>query len=971
MPKTSTSETKPDSGLEPDSGTEIPRELLLYLHTHWDREWYWSFGAYRTQLIQVVLSIIEKLESGELANFMLDGQTCLLEDLEEMVPGLNLSARITALVQHNKLSIGPWYVLADQLLVGGESLVRNLDFGIKASNAVGRAAMVGYCPDTFGHSADLPRILKGFGIDNAVVWRGVPPLTNGPLFLWQSADGSEVLAHQLARGYYQTAFHEDVSSKQLTDYLLSFVADETLTYSPEMRAALVPVGGDHLRPPSNYKTQLQGALSSSEKKLTATTVSLEQFFEKAKRDFAADLSPLQLVQGELRDNAAAFACERAYMLAGVLSTRLYLKRENRLLEHALLKKIEPLRAMTALAGIIEYPQYELDFSWKLLLKNHPHDSICGCSIDEVHDEMQARSKSLNGQLAVLYRQAQEALVRTLAPDLKTARLGLNAMTVMDPAEKPNTLVTVNTSGNKVSMPVAVRLALLDDEHYSGEIAVPDGLQVVHKEKATEAFLELSGVPLFKNIELIDAFVYAENMAPFSITHLKTASSIFDGKSKAACKIKDYSNGFDGLALCNQFFTVYIDKKGQLLVKESRVEAESEADAKPEAKAETKPEATLHKLGHRLIDTGDGGDTYNYDPIALDKPVEAKVVSVSSGLAGPLVASIFVEYEIDLPQGLKQDKNPGQQRRKGEAESTPALINLKRSNKTIKHKIVTEITLKANVPIVYFDTRWKNKASDHRLEIVFSTPQKLTKTFSENHYSVIERAVARKVDLNPVYSTEAFVPLGHEGTLNRYPCQRFFVAHDYCFLNSGLPEYGAAGSDVSITLLRAVSYLSRNRLRTRGGGAGPNIATPGANSIGKNHVSYGWAPLQQDHHSGGNFAEAYSLAEIYEEPLTAFLVPAAAKTETMPKTTMLGKSFFALDNDAIKIMASFIDEAGKMTLRLLNVSGWEQSAKLEGAERISLHQLDGSPASETNASLTLIFKPWQLLTVKIMEPARKS
>ncbi len=952
MPKTSTSENKIEPKLELDSLEEKPRELLLYLHTHWDREWYWSFGAYRTQLIQVVLSIIEKLESGELASFMLDGQTCLLEDLEEMVPGLGLSARITTLVQQNKLSIGPWYVLADQLLVGGESLVRNLNFGIKASEAVGGAAMVGYCPDTFGHSADLPRILKGFGIDNAVVWRGVPPLTNGPLFLWQSADGSEVLAHQLARGYYQTAFHEDVSSNQLTDYLLSFVADETLTYSPEMRAALVPVGGDHLRPPPDYKAQLHDALSSSDKKLTATTVSLEQFFEKAKKDFATDLNPLQLVQGELRDNAAAFACERAYMLAGVLSTRLYLKRENRLLEHALLKKIEPLRAMTALAGIIEYPQHELDFSWKLLLKNHPHDSICGCSIDEVHDEMQARSKSLSGQLAVLYRQAQEALIRVLAPDLKTARLGLNAMTVMDPAEKPNTLVTVNTSGNKVSMPVAVRLAVLDDEYYSGEITVPDGLQVVRKEKATEAFLELSGVPLFKNIELIDAFVYAENMAPLSITHLKTASSTFDGKSKAACKIKDYSSGFDGLALCNQFFSVYLDKKGQLLVKEN------------------KAETILHKLGHRLIDTGDGGDTYNYDPIAMDKPVEAKVVSVSPGLAGPLVASIFVEYEIDLPEGLKLDKNPGQQRRKGEAESAPALINLKRSNKTIKHKIVTEITLKANVPIVYFDTRFKNKASDHRLEIVFSTPQKLTKTFSENHYSVIERAVARKVDLNPVYSTEAFVPLGHEGTLNRYPCQRFFVAHNYCFLNNGLPEYGAAGSDVAITLLRAVSYLSRNRLRTRGGGAGPNIATPGANSPGKNHVSYGWAPLQQDHHAGGNFAEAYSLAEIYEEPLTAFLVPAAGKTEN-GKAAALGKSFFALDNDAIKIMASFIDEAGKMTLRLLNVSNREQSAKLEGAERISLHQLDGSPMSEINASLTLKFKPWQLLTVKIIEPAQKS
>jgi len=936
-------------------------ELLLYLHTHWDREWYWSFGAYRTQLIQVVLSILEKLESGELANFMLDGQTCLLEDLEEMVPGVR--PRINSLVQQNKLSIGPWYVLADQLLVGGESLVRNLAYGIKVSQEAGKAALIGYCPDTFGHSADLPRILKGFGIDNAVVWRGVPLMTSGPLFLWQSVDGSEVLTCQLARGYYQTAFHEELSDKQMCDYLLSFVADNALTYSSEMKAALIPVGGDHLRPPPEYKPQLRDALalanssnrpngSNGDRKISATTISLEQFFEKAKKNLAADLSPLQLVQGELRDNAAAFSCERAYMLAGVLSTRLYLKRQNRLLEHALLKKIEPLRAMTALANIIAYPQHELDYSWKLLLKNHPHDSICGCSIDEVHDEMQARSKSLNGQLAVLYRQAQEALIKTIVPELKTARLGLNAMTVMDPNEKPNTLVTVNSGGTKVSMPVAIRLAMLEGE----SSAIPDGLQVVRKEKATEAFLELSGVPLFKNIELIDAFVYAENMAPFSITHLKSASSVFDPKSQAACKIKTGQNiAFDGIALSNQFFSVYIDKKGHLLVKETI------ADAEP----------IVHKLGHRLIDTGDGGDTYNYDPIALDQPIEAKVTAVSAGLSGPLVASIFVQYKIDLPQGLKEGKNPGQQRRKGEPESAPALINLKRSNKTITHKIVSEITLKTNVPVVYFDTRFKNKATDHRLEVVFSTAQKLTRTFSENHYSVIERPVARKAALNPVYAAEAFVPLGHEGTLNRFPCQRFFVADNHCFFNTGLPEYGAAGSDVSITLLRAVSYLSRNRLRTRGGGAGPNIATPGANCLGKNHLSYGWAPLKQSPKGDGNFSQAYDLAELYEEPLTAFLVPTVAKNEKNDKTSVLGQSFFALDNDAVKIMASFIDEAGKMTLRLLNVSNAEQSANLQGAKRISLHQLDGTGKVDMNATLTLKFKPWQLLTVKILEPARKS
>jgi alpha-mannosidase len=305
-------------------------QILLYLHTHWDREWYWSFGAYRTQLVQVVESVVQMLEKGELDNFMLDGQTCLLEDLAEMAP--SLSASLTSLVQRGSLSVGPWYVLADQLLVGGESLTRNLHYGMKAARQLGarqaqntedakdyeasqvtEPALVGYCPDTFGHSADLPRILKGFGIDNAVVWRGVPELSAGPFFLWQSPDGSEVLVNQLARGYYQTAFHENVSTEKLADYLLSFLGwqknsvswetsnelietnNKALTYSDELRSALVPVGGDHLRPAPNFKDQLREALALINSKspvdplatllfehnFTAEAVSLETLFKQA------------------------------------------------------------------------------------------------------------------------------------------------------------------------------------------------------------------------------------------------------------------------------------------------------------------------------------------------------------------------------------------------------------------------------------------------------------------------------------------------------------------------------------------------------------------------------------------------------------------------------------------------------------------------------------------------------------------
>lgn len=982
-------------------------QILLYLHTHWDREWYWSFGAYRTQLVQVVESVVQMLEKGELDNFMLDGQTCLLEDLAEMAP--SLSASLTSLVQRGSLSVGPWYVLADQLLVGGESLTRNLHYGMKAARQLGarqaqntedakdyeasqvtEPALVGYCPDTFGHSADLPRILQGFGINNAVVWRGVPELTAGPFFLWQSPDGSEVLVNQLARGYYQTAFHENVSTEKLADYLLSFLGwqknsvswetsnelietnNKALTYSDELRSALVPVGGDHLRPAPNFKDQLREALALINSKspvdplatllfennFSAEAVSLETLFNQANSILRADLNALQLVHGELRDNRMAFECERAYMLAGVLSTRLYLKRENRLMEHAILKKVEPLRTMMALANWLKYPHEELDHSWRLLLKNHPHDSICGCSIDEVHDEMQSRSKSLAAQLNVIARQAQEALTRYLAPTESEIRLALRYMDVLDPqqvnrGESPSTIV-INSATNPVSMPVLIRFAKGKETALttSKKYVSSDSLQIVSRTDASEAFLELSGVPQFKNVEIIEAYAYADSIPAFGLAKLPGLSAAISAKSETAANLKEnYTSALNNLAIHNQFLIAYIDKKGQLIVKEKKA-----GDASG---------VITHKLGHNFIDTADGGDTYNYDPLALDQPILSEIVDVRPGMSGPIATSLIVEYQITLPLGLKET---GVLKRKGEAVEAPALVELKRSSKTIKHKIITEIILKANVPIVYFETQFQNKATDHRLEVIFSTGAPLTQTISENHYSLITRPVPPKANLHPIYSEKACIALGHEGALDRFPCQRFFIAHNQVFFNVGLPEYGAAGSEVTITLLRAVSYLSRNRLRTRGGGAGPNIATPGANSLGLNLVSYAWAPIAESERNVS--ATAYGLAEIYENPLTAFVVP---------DNDFDRMSFVEIENHSIKLMASYIDDDNKMTLRLLNVAETKQTSKILGSQDASIHKLDGTLLKLAKAAgivwgrpaFELEFQPFELITVKIanIEPSK--
>ena len=112
--------------------------------------------------------------------FVLDGQAVMLEDYLELRP--EQRDRLVARVREGRIHVGPWYVLADTLIPSGESAVRNLWLGRRVGESLGVPLMsVGYLPDQFGHGAQIPQILAGFGIAGAVVWRGfgAPPPGQG------------------------------------------------------------------------------------------------------------------------------------------------------------------------------------------------------------------------------------------------------------------------------------------------------------------------------------------------------------------------------------------------------------------------------------------------------------------------------------------------------------------------------------------------------------------------------------------------------------------------------------------------------------------------------------------------------------------------------------------------------------------------------------------------------------------------
>ena len=965
-----------------------PTTLYLYLHTHWDREWYWSFSGYRTQLVSVVKNILDLLESGALNNFVLDGQTALLEDVLEVSPAL--APRLKKLIEGGKLFVGPWYVLADQMLVGGESLVRNLRYGLQLCRSFGGASKVGYCPDTFGHSADLPRILRGFEIGYAVVWRGVPKLAGSPLFDWKSPDGSEVVTLDLTQGYYQSSFAEGLTSEALAKVLLNYLDMEQSTTGsvsvnqnstaaptvvPEMNGALLPVGADHVGPQADFKLQLKNALGIINKEelyVRPQTVSLDQFFQELNTATKAKFGEARrLIESELRDNAAAFGCARAYMLDGVLSSRLYLKRDNRLSEYKILRQAEPFRALLGVHNILPYSVDELDYNWKLLLKNHPHDSICGCSIDAVHREMLTRTAALDDGLDMLVTQGKEALLlsgQEGAAAKREVRFGARHLDVIDPALALDQLLVFNPGAAVFSGPVRVRLAFEKETAEAANQAVrkvPAGLQQIQSYQATETFLGLSQVPTFKDITVIEGYLEAAAVAPLSLSTIALGETAA-APSKAAVQIlEDQSKAFSQIGLSNEYFSLSFDQAGDLQVGTAG--------------------GAVSKIGHRLLDVGDAGDTYNFDPIDGDRPLAARLVSVRAGQTGPLVASLIAHYQIDLPEGLQ---HRGYLAKAGESAQAPRLETFERTKIRIPHKIETEIILKKGVPIVFFETSLQHSAKDHRLEVVFDAPTPVDHTLSENHYSLIKRYHDKKAELHPQIAAEQIVPLGHEEPLSRYPCQRFFVAGEQIFFNQGLPEYGVGDSAVSITLLRAVSYLSRTRLRSRGGGAGPIMPTPEANCPGLVKASYGWSrldlaappeaePSAEANSETNSETNAYILAELFEADPIAMVAP---------QGVLGGKnlSLFGLDNPAIRVCATYMDAevgdeeaaiilgapADRLVIRLLNVTSKPAEANLTlgfNAKAVHSGQFDGGElkplkAAGAGGKFSLVFDHCQSMTI---------
>ncbi|MBM7503609.1 glycosyl hydrolase-related protein [Agromyces aurantiacus] len=741
-------------------------------HVHWDREWYRPFESYRARLVELVEQVCRQLDSGSLEAFHLDGQTITVRDVGDLRP--DLVDEVRRHVRAGRLTIGPWHVLADNQLVSGENLVRNLLAARRHGAEIGDLTGIGYSPDAFGHPADLPRILQGFGIGTALVWRGAPPELAE--FRWRSPDGSEV--HAVSQRYHEA---EVLWTPEGRDgRLAAFLAGEA-----ERRPAgpwLLMNGGDHLAPrdTTGVLAEVASAVGS---RVELPQSSLEAFFAAVRDSRPAP----SVVDGELR----RLGGPGSFLLPGTLSARVHLKQENARAERLLERIVEPLLALEQLtpatpsaAPVPDATPLDgssvghLRHAWELVLENAPHDSICGCSVDEVHRENSVRTDRVV-QLA-------DQLVRRAL-----LRRGFDTRVHGAPAtEAARVVVFVPPAAAGREVPVEVEVVVAPDRAVVRANA-PDG---------TEVPIEVEDLGVRRSFEA-DLDLLPDSV----VARVQRLRFVATGVAPGGLAVYDLRLGaFDDAGSATAAAPAGIDEEVDL---GDGLQARIAADG---SFSVTDAAGIRHDGLARLVDGGDRGDTYNYDPPADDRIVTAVAGDVRVRRT-PVRTVVSWTATLDLPLRLDE----GRDARTAESVATPVAVELAHWH---------------GRPGLEWSARFVNSALDHRLRVhsrVRGTPSAWT---SGQHFSNLARPFGP--ELGPLPDAA-----NREAEIGTHPAHGYVVAGegdralalllDHVSEVQGLEARPDGDAELAVTMLRSVGWLSRFDLRTRTTGAGPELPAPEA------------------------------------------------------------------------------------------------------------------------------------------------
>ena len=435
----------------------MKKTLHIIPHSHWDREWYLPFEKHRVRLVELFDRLIQVMEENEdYTYYHLDGQYIVIDDYLEIKP--HMRDRLLALVRAGRIQVGPWYILQDEYLTSGEANVRNMLYGIKLCREIGAQPVeTGYFPDSFGNISQAPQIVRGFGFDNAVFGRGINDvgsdnqiikqdgITTSEL-IWRGADGSEVIGILFAN-WYHNAMELPDEPDALRDRLAGIVAS---TSRFALTDQLLGMNGCDHQP---IQMDLHKVIALANEVQDEVVVKQSNF-----KDYIDSIRPYKdtfpVYEGEMNGQLAT----GSFPLISTSSSHVDIKQKNHATQHLLERITEPVNLLAMLSGG-EYPSDLLLYAWKKLMQNHPHDSICSCSCDEVYEEMKARF----AKAAACGEELRDAALEHLAATVNTSAVDGDAAILVLSLEPNKSVVTVKANVDFDLTDTATEIAIFDEQ----------------------------------------------------------------------------------------------------------------------------------------------------------------------------------------------------------------------------------------------------------------------------------------------------------------------------------------------------------------------------------------------------------------------------------------------------------------------------------------------------------------------------
>lgn len=833
-------------------------------HSHWDREWYQSFEAHRMKLIELVDNILDKAENDpEFGGFFLDGQVIAIDDYLEIRP--EKRAQVEKCIREGKIQTGPWYILQDEFLTSGEACVRNLQVGMQEAKQYGAVGNVGYFPDAFGNAGQMPQVLKQAGMEAVVFGRGVKPIgpnnevTGGQYestyseMMWESPDETK-LPGILFANWYNNGVEIPVDEAEAKVYWDKKLADARKFAATHQ--LLLMNGCDH-QPLQKNITEAIRVARKLYPDIEFIHSDFKQYVEAMEKEISENFST---VKGELTSQET----DGRWTLANTASSWIGLKQDNRAGETALERKAEPAAAMAQVFGKT-YPEDQMTYSWKKLMQNHPHDSICGCSVDEVNEEMKTRFAKSRQVADAIYEESVEYLTNKV-----------NTAALPGDGEKIP-FVVWNTSGVAKTQVVEKEIHVFRDYN----LFVWDGYEAAEQ-------VELPAM------ELRDA---DGNAVPAKIADAGIAFGydLPDDRFRQPYMAKKVRVTFEAEVPALGYRTYYLETAEQL----QNVDVVSgdanvlENDAMKVVVNEDGSYSLLDKKTGRTYenlgcyeDTGDMGNEYIYiqdtgKQVISTKGRKAEVSCVERNAFRTVVE---IRHKMMVPAGMGEELQ-----RQREMCIDPYTRVANRSLELVEMDVKTVLTLEKSAKGLRVATTICNQAKDHRVRVIFPTGLHASTHMADSAFEVVRR--------NNRHNDTWTNPCGCE----RQQC--FAAMEDekggLLVANRGLYEYEILEEQenaIAVTLLRCVAEM----------GDWGYFPTPKAQQPGTFCLEFEVVPYAAGE-TGAAFEEGYA----FQQDLTvaqaglerAFLrKPGQVKPELMEGKLPLEMSFLAFEGNGIHMTA---------------------------------------------------------------------